>query len=57
MNQVASLPVSRRCNFILLATGEYDRQSVERFIAQLKLQLELGAFDPEPKQDSATGDA
>jgi hypothetical protein len=45
---VLNTPVSRKCNFMLLATGDYDRKQVENFIAILQLNVELGAFDVHP---------
>jgi hypothetical protein len=41
---VTNCPVSMNCNFHLLADGLYGRREVERFIANLQMQLSAGAF-------------
>jgi hypothetical protein len=58
MTTVLNVPVSNRCNFILIANGPYDRKQVENFILMLGLHVELGAFGP-PQLDKTreqTGD-
>lgn len=55
MQIVVNLPVSKRCNLLLLANGPYDRQCVENFIKMLQLHVELGAFDEPQKANADNG--
>ena len=44
MKVIVNFPVAQDCNFMLLATAEYDRKHVERFISLLQLNVDLGVF-------------
>lgn len=42
--EVGTYPVSADCKIKLIATGPYDKASIEALVQQLQLNLKLGVF-------------
>ena len=49
--EIGNVRVSRTTTIRLVASGPYSRQSIEALVAQLKLGLELGAYDDLQEDD------
>lgn len=54
--EVGTYPVSADCKIKLIATGPYDKTSIEALVKQLQLNLQLGVFQTSAKASEKQAD-
>ena len=54
--EVGTYPVSADCKIKLIATGPYDKTSIEALVKQLQLNLQLGVFQTPAKASEKQDD-